>query len=82
MDFSQDFADALDMIAETTGHSSLCVHLVGKQLARQLTELGFDGDNTAFLLILHDALTNGGICAGDAIMDAIIETLVEFADAK
>ena len=66
---SQDFADALDFIAEATGHHPLCVHLVGKQLADVLKDKGFNGDDTAFLLILHDALTEGGICAGDALAE-------------
>jgi hypothetical protein len=76
-----EFAEALDLIAESTGHHPLCVHIVGKQLARALSDLGFTGDNTAFLMILTDALTEGGICAGDTIAEAIIEAIFEEAHA-
>ena len=81
MTFSIGFADALDFIAEETGHHPACVHLVGKHLATELSALGFKGDDTEFLLILHGALTEGGICAGEALVEALLATLFEEAHA-
>jgi len=66
---SAGFTASLDFIAEVTGHHPLCVHIVGANLATALKDQGFDGDDTAFLMILFDALTEGDICAGDVLAD-------------
>lgn len=70
MAHSPAFTASLELIADVTGHHPLCVHIVGAQLSEALRDLGFDGDDTAFLLILFDALTEGGICAGESIAEA------------
>jgi hypothetical protein len=71
MTHSPAFTQSLELIAEVTGHHPLCVHIVGGELAAQFKEAGADMDDTTFLLVLTDALTEGGICAGDMIGDLI-----------
>jgi hypothetical protein len=66
-----DFQQSLDLIAETTGHHPLCVHIVGSELAQQFREAGTEMPDFLFLMILTDALTNGGICAGEMVADLL-----------
>jgi len=74
---SAGFTASLDFIAEVTGHHPLCVHIVGANLATALKDKGFDGDDTAFLMILFDALTEGDICAGDVLAEAFDAAMQE-----
>jgi len=69
------FADKLDLIADVTGHHPLCVHLVAKMLAEQLNELKPDATDAQFFDVLVGALTEGNVCAADAI-----ESLFTLAD--